>query len=228
MLETLSIERPETLKDLVYKKVRGLLTAGQLSPETIYSANHLADGLGVSRTPVREALLQLTAEGLFVSLGGRGFKVRALSAKEIQDFFELRLLIEAHVVGHFGKRALKPVEEAMQRMAALERRGDEAGFLQADERFHMRLIQEYGNHRFLSAMEQIRGCISLLGQKALLAQGRMRDVGAEHLAIVAALRKGDARLAVEAMRRHLRTTEQYLLQASQEDATAHARNQHPA
>jgi DNA-binding GntR family transcriptional regulator len=92
------LEQPGTLQNLAYERIKTLLINGQLEFDEVYSANHFAEILGVSRTPIREALLQLTSEGFFVSLRGRGFKVKEFSEKEIQDFFEARKMIEAYVI----------------------------------------------------------------------------------------------------------------------------------
>src|SRR5688572_21556 len=83
MLEARPLARPESLKDLAYREIKNHLTAGKLSPDEIYSAAQFADILQVSRTPVREALLQLATEGYLVFIEGRGFKVRPYSEKEI-------------------------------------------------------------------------------------------------------------------------------------------------
>jgi DNA-binding FadR family transcriptional regulator len=63
VMVSLQVKRPEKLKEQIYKTVKSLLTSGKLDQDTFYSANHFAEQLGVSRTPVREALLQLETEG---------------------------------------------------------------------------------------------------------------------------------------------------------------------
>ena len=92
------IERPGTLQALAYDKIKGLMIAGELDFDAIYSANQFAEILGVSRTPVREALLQLSAEGLLTSLQGRGFKIKQFSENRVREFFETRQMIESYII----------------------------------------------------------------------------------------------------------------------------------
>src|SRR5262249_47924641 len=91
-----AIDRPRTLKDQAYREIKQQLLAGHLEHERLYSAQHFAERLGVSRTPVREALLQLASEGFLVCLDVRGFKIREFSDQEIRDLFETREVIETH------------------------------------------------------------------------------------------------------------------------------------
>ena len=120
-MENLSkLELPGTLQNLAYERIKTLLINGQLEFDEVYSANQFAEILGVSRTPIREALLQLTAEGFFISLRGRGFKIKEFSEKEIRDFFETRKMIEAYVIEQLvdavDEEDLKPLEDSLKRM----------------------------------------------------------------------------------------------------------------
>src|SRR5687767_2401156 len=96
MLDVPPIDRPQSLKDLAYKQIRSLLLRGQMDPDSVYSANQFAETLGVSRTPVREALLQLVAEGFLAVVEQRGFRLRRFTEKEIRELFETRRLIETY------------------------------------------------------------------------------------------------------------------------------------
>lgn len=212
-MRTLIIPRPETLKDLVYRRIRGLLLSGRLPVQEIHSANQLADKLGVSRTPVREALLQLTAEGFLEPLKGRGYRMRKFGSREIGELFEVRQLIEGHVVQKVARRTggdtsrLAPLEQAMDGMKKAEAKGDEGAFLEADEAFHRALLSQQENRQLNALLENLRACVVLLGHAALTREGRMREVRAEHERILDALRKGDAAAAARAMQAHLAATE---------------------
>ncbi|MBE7463968.1 MAG: GntR family transcriptional regulator [Planctomycetes bacterium] len=236
MTSTRPIARPETLKDLVYRRVRDLLLSGRLSAEDVHSANQLADTLGVSRTPVREALLQLAAEGILVPLKGRGYQVRRFSRREVREFFEAREAIECHIVAGLAARedlALEALEQAGRRMADAADNRDREQFLAADEDFHQALLAQHGNRLLRATLENFRACILLMGYTALEQEGRMQEVLREHAAILHALRERDAAGAVLAMRRHLAATEAHLVDGRAESAALveggeHARHQHPA
>ncbi|NQT69775.1 MAG: GntR family transcriptional regulator [Desulfobacteraceae bacterium] len=187
----LKLEQPGTLQNQAYEKIKALLIRGQLEFDKLYSANQFAEILGVSRTPVREALLQLTTEGFFISLRGRGFKIKEFSEKEIQDFFEARKMIEEYVieqlVDEVREEDLKPLDDSLEQMINGHKKSESYSFLDADKSFHMNLIHRYENCLLESIMENIRDFISVLGQKALASPGRAEEVIREHQHILEAL-----------------------------------------
>jgi len=210
------IQRPETLLSLAYDRIKGLLVSGQLHFDEIYSANQFAEMLGVSRTPVREALLQLAAEGLLIPVQGRGFKIKGFSEKEIKDFFEARLMIETYVIARLvkgiGGEDVKALQTSLKQMAQSAEKGDMCAFLDADKAFHMNLVRRYTNRLLESIMENIRNLISILGQRALSSSGRIEEVLREHQAIVEAVKARDANKAAKAMSHHLNRSEQTIIE----------------
>ena len=210
------LELPGTLQNLAYERIKILLINGQLEFDEVYSANQFAEMLGVSRTPIREALLQLTAEGFFISLRGRGFKIKEFSEKEIRDFFETRKMIESYVIEQLVETVteedLKPLEDSLKRMLNGHDQEEIYRFLAADKSFHMNLIHRYKNNLLESIMENIRDFISILGQKALTGPGRVKEVIREHQRIVKALRQKDKNKAVQAINDHLDATEKSLIE----------------
>ncbi len=210
------LEPPGTLQNQAYERIKTLLVNGQLEFDEVYSANHFAEILGVSRTPVREALLQLTSEGFFVSLRGRGFKIKEFSEKEIQDFFEARKMIEAYVIEQLvddvSEADLKPLDDSLALMINDEKTSGTYHILEADKSFHMNLIKRYQNSLLESIMGNIRDFISILGQKALASPGRTQEVIREHREILEALHKRDKTAAVRAVKYHLDATEKSLLE----------------
>ncbi|MCZ7646829.1 MAG: GntR family transcriptional regulator [Planctomycetota bacterium] len=219
-MDTLAITRPETLKDLVYRKVKELLVTGRLPHDEIHSANQLADELGVSRTPVREALLQLSAEGFLLPLKGRGFQVRRFTRQEVKDLFEARRVIECHVAECLAARAdlsLEPLNAALKGMSDAAGSVDLDAFMESDDAFHHALFKMHGNRLLHATLDNLRTCILLIGYTVLGREGRSQEVLAEHRAVAQALKKRDPQAAREAMRRHLEATEAQLLKVLEED-----------
>jgi DNA-binding GntR family transcriptional regulator len=216
MVQIERIERPETLLSLAYERIKGLLVSGELKQDIIYSANQFAEMLGVSRTPVREALLQLSAEGLLIAVQGRGFKIREFSQKEIRDFFETRLMIETYIIEHLTasieEEDIQALEESLKQMGHFSEQKDPYGFLEADKTFHMCLVHRYRNNLLGSIMENIRNLISILGRKALTIAGRSEEVLKEHHLVLDGLRSRNAVKASQAMRQHLNVTENYIIE----------------
>lgn len=211
----LPITRPASLKDAAYGQIKNLLTSGRMEHERLYSAQYFADMLGVSRTPIREALLQLASEGFLVCLDVRGFKIKEFTAKEIGDVFDTRTLIETHVLQRFAAdpnaEDLRCLEQSLKTMTACAAQGDAHGFLEADREFHMVPARRLGNLHLLTIMENIRNHVSVFGLKALARPGRYAEVIREHTAIVSALRQKDRKKAVQALDQHLTATQQHLL-----------------
>jgi DNA-binding GntR family transcriptional regulator len=210
------IERPKSLKGLAYEKIKKLLLTGQLEFGKIYSANQFAEILGVSRTPIREALIQLTTEGYLIPTLGRGFKIREFSEKEIKDFFETRKMIEVYVIKRLVNLLndfdFEYLEQCCNRMNDNLGPDYTSAFLEADKDFHMSLIHRYNNLFLESIMADIRNLISIFGQKALSYPGRTKEVIEEHIRVLQFLRQRNGDKAVDAMISHLDTTEKYLLE----------------
>jgi DNA-binding GntR family transcriptional regulator len=210
------ISRPETLKEKAYEQIRKMLSSGELAISGLTSTTQLAETLKVSRTPVREALLQLVSEGFLKAVDGRGFIIRTFSEKEIQDFFEARRIIEIYVVeqlvGLLKPKDFLALEKALERMQALACNESSFAFLDADRDFHMYLVQSYNNQYLESITNQIRTHISILGNKAISGRQSLDRVLDEHQQILEALRMADKAKAVAAMDFHLTATEKRILQ----------------
>lgn len=209
------IVRPQTLKDLAYTEIRYQLTAGNVQTQEIITANQFAGVLKVSRTPVREALLQLVSEGFLVAIDGRGFMIRQFSEKEIRDFFEVRRMVEIHVVQHLVDSLEESYLDEMDNIVNVMKQNahdkDRNAFLEADKSFHMDLVHRYNNSLLITITEQIRTLIAILGQKALSSVGRIERVLEEHAKIVEGFRQRNSKTAVKAMINHLNTTEKEIL-----------------
>ncbi|HTL53439.1 MAG TPA: GntR family transcriptional regulator [Planctomycetota bacterium] len=228
MIRVRPLKRAQTLKDMAYDQVKLLLRAGKMSGDSIYSANQLADSLGVSRTPVREALLQLSAEGLLKPIGSKGFRMRRYSRREINDTFEARKAIECWVVEQLaGNRGcdLKKLAAAFDAMADAAAKANVNAFMLADERFHLELVHAQGNSVLAGVMENVRDRISVLGYQVLSIEGRMAEVLGEHRRILEALQHNDPARARQSMANHLDTTQQQLtknLSFAESDDADHA------
>ena len=210
------IERPGTLQALAYDKIKGLMIAGELDFDSIYSANQFAEILGVSRTPVREALLQLSAEGLLTSIQGRGFKIKQFSENRIKEFFETRKMIESYIIEQMVDSSVEldliELGEIVYQMKNYADKNDIYGFLEADKAFHMNLVRRYGNRFLVSIMENIRDLIAIFGRQALASPGRSYQVIEEHQKIILALEQKNKQKAAESIKYHLEATERSLVE----------------
>jgi DNA-binding GntR family transcriptional regulator len=216
MMTTLQVlERHEPLGDRVYSTLREYLRAGRIAHGQPLQEAALAAQLGVSRTPVREALARLASEGLIVS-EGRSFIVPSLSMGDIEDIYALRFLLEPEALREIAaskpdRKALAPLRAALEDMAAAHEAGDGAAFMEANYRYRdawtalvpnkrlVRAIHLYAEHvRYLRAFT-----LDEPGVRAVVLKGLKR--------LATALAAGDGEGAAEAMRAHLENAKQILI-----------------
>jgi DNA-binding GntR family transcriptional regulator len=208
------VMRPDTMTSHAYAEVRRQLMLGRMQPGAVYSANYFANLFGVSRTPVREALIQLTSEGFLVPVLGRGFMIREYSNREIEELMEARQIIEPHivehVVGRLTEQDFKRLDDSLANMRKAAREGAQAAFLENDISFHMTLVSAYKNSFLELIIEKVRSITLIFRHKSLTSDGRMAQVIAEHQDVLSALKAQDVLRAREAIKNHMKNTQSYL------------------
>ncbi|RZQ62370.1 GntR family transcriptional regulator [Amycolatopsis suaedae] len=185
---------------------------------TFLNEAELATRIGVSRTPVREALLLLVADGLVEMLPSRGAYVPPMTGRQIRELMELRAVLERHAAAvtlAAGTVPLAAMREALEEQRVLAEAGDDPTlFIELDMRFHQALVDATGNALLAQTYAGLRVRQRRVGVTALFRTAdRQRSVCAEHGRIVDALDAGDAAAAAAAIDEHLRLTERVLLQA---------------
>lgn len=209
-----TLNRGDTLAQRAYASLRRAIRDGELVQDNVYSEAELANLMGISRTPVREALIELSRQGLVEILPQRGFRLRSLAPEEQSEVFALRLALEGYVVRRLAKEATPDQVDALRTMIERQRKsiGDPSEFLAIDEEFHLRMPSLLGLARTEQMLLTLRGAMWLMGSLALTVRERAPHVLAEHEAIIDAIEQGDARRAQRALAEHLDTT----LRAAQE------------
>jgi DNA-binding GntR family transcriptional regulator len=195
----------------VREQVRAILHAqiqsGELEAGEIYSAVALGEAMGVSATPVREALMDLENVGLVETVRNRGFRVKVVSAADLDEIVALRTWLEVPAMGLITElatdRELEALRPLAERICAEARRKDVTQFLVADTVFHTAALELTGSPRLVKHVSELRGQTHLLGLRGLSAAGDLEASALEHVAIVDALVARDANLARTLMRRHL-------------------------
>jgi DNA-binding GntR family transcriptional regulator len=167
----------------------------------------LAKQLGVSRTPVKEALAKLEREGLVVVNPHRGARVVTITRRDMEEIYELREVVEGLAARlaarNIGTGEIEELRSLVQEGEKALARGDYQAYAEVDLRFHRLIRRASGNRRLQTIMENLDGQIHLLITTSAAVPGRgMVSVG-EHLKIVEALEARDARRAEEAMREHV-------------------------
>ena len=197
------------LRDQALEVLKLRLISGDLAPGQIYSAASLAAELGVSNSPVREAMLTLVNQGLMEAVRNRGFRVVPLSDKERRNIYDLRLLVEipsmARLASLKSKVAARKDEfsKIASDMVRCAKKGDIVGYLDADRRFHIGLLEILENDPLTAIVENLRDQSRQYGLKALSESGALVKSAEEHQPILNALVAGDQKLTVKLMTEHL-------------------------
>ncbi|MGH4031574.1 GntR family transcriptional regulator [Actinomycetota bacterium Odt1-20B] len=197
----------ERLRDQVAHALRAALISGELRPGQVYSAPGLAEDFGISATPVREAMLDLAREGLVEPVRNKGFRVTEVDEGDLDQYTEIRLLIEVPMIGRITRgaaredlEALRPVAEEIVRAA---REHDLIGYLDADRQFHLSLLALGGNARLVETVGDLRKRSRLYGLTGLDERDQLLPSAEEHVELLDLMLAGDAEGAEKCITRHL-------------------------
>jgi DNA-binding GntR family transcriptional regulator len=198
------LPRGRSATERAYDYVKARLLDGRFPGGTLLSENDLAHRLGVSRTPVRQALVQLEAEELVELYPKRGALVVPISPSEAEDVLEARMLIEQHC----ARRAAAAGPDLVARLRATiaDQEGDVAGFAWADRAFHTAIVEAAGNHILDRQYDALRDRHQRIAAAAVASDPtRIARFIAEHKEILGAIERGDGEAAAALMGDHLRS-----------------------
>jgi DNA-binding GntR family transcriptional regulator len=188
----------------VAERLRGQIFARELEPGAWIDETKLAAEYGISRTPLREALKVLAAEGLVAMKPRRGAYVAEMSRDDVAEVYHLLALLESDAAGAVARLAddaqlaeLRVLHERLEKQV----RQREA-FFAANERFHMALLGMAGNRWRTQIVTDLRKVMKLNRHHSLFKQGRLADSLAEHRALMQALEARQPERATALMRRH--------------------------
>ncbi|MFZ5511452.1 MAG: GntR family transcriptional regulator [Pseudomonadota bacterium] len=202
------IKQP-ALYEEVAERLRQRIFRHELAPGAWIDEQALAEEFGISRTPLREALKVLAAEGLVTLKPRRGCYVTELSEQDLDEIFDLMALLEgrcaAEAVRRMGAGALAQLERLHDELERAAAAGDIDRFFEANQGFHLTLQQIAGNRWLLQVIQDLRKVMKLNRHHSLFLEGRLEQSLEEHRAIMEAIRDRDAARAEEAMRAHLRS-----------------------
>ncbi|MDQ1595783.1 MAG: hypothetical protein QOH40_2339, partial [Arthrobacter pascens] len=152
--------RHYSLRESVTESLRAAIIAGTLKEGTLYSAPALATAFGVSATPVREAMMDLTREGLVETVKNKGFRITGMSDRELDEITEIRLLLEPPVVGDVAgtvpPSGIKILRSLADAIVSAARGGDLTAYLAADREFHAELLRHSGNGQLVALATELR------------------------------------------------------------------------
>jgi DNA-binding GntR family transcriptional regulator len=203
-----------TLREQVIERLREEILSSRLEPGTELGEVALARSLGISRGPLREALGQLTAEGLVTMVPRRGAVVTRLTRQEFMDAYQVREALESLAMklalprlSVEEKAELHHMCEVMERAAAAR---DSVRFFAVNREFHDLLVRASGNRKLESVHAQLIAQMSRLLNRSAELRGGLEQSAAEHRAILAAIDADDAPLAVRLLEEHIEVPQRVL------------------
>jgi DNA-binding GntR family transcriptional regulator len=200
------LQLPSTaLYEQVAERLRARIMAHTLTPGSWIDEQTLAAEFGISRTPLREAIKVLAAEGLVTMKLRRGAYVTEVSERDLAEVFHLLSLLECDAVGVVAERA---TDAQLADLIALHEQleasvGDADAFFAANERFHTELLDIAGNRWRNQMVADLRQVMKLSRHHSLLKDGRLEASLQEHRQLMAAIQSRDAKQAQELMRQHM-------------------------
>lgn len=209
------IEKVISYKQKVYERLKEDIISGKIPQGQILNERKLSDELGISRTPVREALQMLQNEGWVDVEPYKGIYVKEFTSQDIRDVLNVRRSLEILAVdlaiNNLTDADIKKLEVIIEEQSALRENYDPNEFIRIDREFHKSIIEMANNGILSSMINIISDKVRCLGIKALNSHERYMETLEEHMAILKALKERDAVVAKHAMEKHMVQTSKTLI-----------------
>ncbi|HPT68734.1 MAG TPA: GntR family transcriptional regulator [Syntrophomonas sp.] len=210
-----NLDSYKPLRELVLEAIREAIKNGTLQPRERLMEIQLADDLGVSRTPVREALRKLEQEGFIVMVPRKGAYVSDLSMKDVADVFEIRAALEGLAGALAAERITDEELELMERMLVEKgeaiNQNDIDKLVEADTKFHEAMYTASRNERLSTIISNLREQIQRFRLTSLSVPGRREDSLKEHRQLLESIQSRDIQLARQLAQEHIENAETVLI-----------------
>ncbi|MCI1930228.1 MAG: GntR family transcriptional regulator [Clostridia bacterium] len=202
-----------TLKVQAYNYLKNEILEGRIASGAIYSEQKFADDLSISRTPVRDAILQLAHEGFVKIHPNKGISVKELTPEDVKQIFQVRSAIESycamyaaeHINTDEGYELIKNLESHLKaEKDIIDTGSDFRRFMSEDTAFHMCITSFCKNEQIIDIMLNLRGKIDRVGAISLSQKNRLPNTLREHTKIVDAIKSGDASKVYAAITYHFK------------------------
>jgi DNA-binding GntR family transcriptional regulator len=205
-----SVKRGTSLRVQAIEQIRKAIITGILEPGSMHSEQAIAAKMSISRTPVREALLQLEREGLAEFVPQRGARIREFDPRHLAEVLELRSAIEGYCAAALASNRTSDasvlLERELERQKAIIDAGDQLAWVIANMEFHTLLVASLDNNMFNEGMLPLASHTMRIGFRMNARKERMKESLREHSALVSAIRRGDPEKARALAVEHLYVT----------------------
>ncbi|MDR3434838.1 MAG: GntR family transcriptional regulator [Rouxiella aceris] len=208
----------------VYEKVKLLAIDYHFRPGERVNEVELAGQLGVSRTPVREALNRLSKDGFMSFVPNRGFYARDITPEGVRELYEVRMVIEQATFRFACQRASDEEiaattaiwEEVSQKQQDVSEISDWSTIAQADERFHMEIAHISKNSQLYDMLDSLNSLIRFFRRIDLETPSRRNNAYLEHVEIISALRQRDVQKGMSLIERHVSLSSEHAVEVTKE------------
>ncbi len=220
-LQPIRLDSYKPLRELVCENIRQAIIDGTFSPGERLMEIQLADEMGVSRTPVREAIRRLELEGFVVMIPRRGTYVADISIRDIAEIYEIRTCLDVLSAGLAAERITDEELEELNRLLveighyAAEKSMDK--IVEADTAFHDVLYKASRNERLRSIISNLREQLTGIRGRSMSYPGRLAETMEEHRNLVDCIAAGNVERAQDAARIHIENAEHTLMKSMSED-----------
>lgn len=215
-LVPVTLDNYKPLREIVFETLREAIINAVLKPGERLMEIQLAEEMGVSRTPVREAIRKLELEGFVVMIPRKGAYVAGISMKDIADVFEIRTALESLAAGLAAERIteeeLEQLERILVKIGECVKNNDLELLIEIDTEFHDTLFKASRNERLVQIVSNLREQIQRFRTASLSTPGRMKYALEEHKKIVEAVSERDVELAQALAREHIENAENSMLE----------------
>ncbi|WP_317853896.1 GntR family transcriptional regulator [Chakrabartyella piscis] len=205
------------LQILAYNYLKEQILTGQMKVNTLYSGTKISEEIGISRTPMREAIQCLSQDGYIEVVASQGFRLRKLEQKDMYESIQTRCAIEGFcthlLIESKNEKEFQELMETLRNILTQQEiivAGKKDGptrwkFIELDHQFHLVIVDFADNDEFRRMFQRLMHSIQLTSMEALAIPGRMQETLAEHKIFFEYLEKGDANGAYQVLLNHLRT-----------------------
>jgi DNA-binding GntR family transcriptional regulator len=208
-------DKLEPLGRQAYRVLRRAIREGVIQSDRRYSEPELAELLGVSRTPVREALKALERDGAVERASARGYRLRSFSEEEVAELIQLRKLLERFSVSKLATQASDDDVARLDELVDRQERGDVTSEIFAlDEDFHLLIAELAGLPRTREMLLALRSAMAIISAGAWMPEERTRKVIREHRGLVRAIRAREPNRAADLMEEHVEKATRALIESA--------------
>ena len=202
-----AVQQYQSLRSAVIEALRTAIVVGDLREGELYSSFALAEPLGVSATPVREAMMDLAGEGLVTTVKNKGFRVTVMTPRDLEEMAEVRQLLEPpavrEVVGTIPDADYEALRSLAGQIVDAAKEGDLHTYLTVDREFHADILRYTDNSRLVTLATKLRAQTPLKALRPLADAGKLVDSAREHEQLLDLMVSGDADGAYDLMMRHI-------------------------